>query len=124
MNNNFALIIGAMKCGTTSLFYYLSEHPQVSAAEDKEPHFFSDDCTFTKGITWYQSLWEWKPEHRIALEASTTYAMQPKYPNAAQRIAQLENAQFRFIYIMRHPFARIESHVRHLLAEGLLTRPK
>lgn len=118
MNNNFALIIGAMKCGTTSLFYYLSEHPQIAAAKNKEPQFFSYDHNLAKGMAWYQSIWDWQPENHIALEASTTYTMQPKYANVAERIAQVKDAKFRFIYIMRHPFARIESHMRHLLFGG------
>ncbi len=43
MINNFALIIGAMKCGTTSLFSYLAQHPEISACQPKEPDFFSYD---------------------------------------------------------------------------------
>lgn len=122
--NNFALIIGAMKCGTTSLFYYLSEHPQISAAKDKESFFFAEDHKYARGLDWYRSLWDWKPEHKIAIEASTGYAMYPRYPNVAERIAQVDNANFRFIYIMRHPFFRIESHIVHLLSDGLLRKPE
>lgn len=115
--DNFALIIGAMKCGTSSLFYYLSEHPQIAAAKDKEPHFFSYKDNFSEGIDWYRHLWNWKSEHHIALEASTTYTMHPKYGNVAARISSIKDANFKFIYIVRHPFARIESHIRHLLSE-------
>jgi Sulfotransferase domain len=117
-NVKFALIIGAMKCGTTSLFHYLAEHPEVAPVKDKEPHFFSEDYNFSKGINWYRSLWDLNADRRIALEASTTYTMQPKYPNVAERIAQVRNAEFQFIYIMRNPFIRIESHIRHLLSGG------
>jgi hypothetical protein len=35
-----SLIIGAMKCGTTSLYSYLSEHPEVLMSSVKEPNFF------------------------------------------------------------------------------------
>ncbi|MDY6782467.1 MAG: sulfotransferase [Cyanobacteriota bacterium] len=118
MNNNFALIIGAMKCGTTSLFHYLAEHPQITAASDKEPHFFSEESNSEKKLDKYRSLWQWQPEHRVALEASTTYTMHPKYEDVPERIARVKDADFRFIYIMRHPFLRVESHIRHLLAEG------
>ncbi len=120
--NNFALIIGAMKAGTTSLFYYLSEHPQIAACREKEPYFFAKEDTFNRGMNWYQSLWDWKPEHQIAIEASTTYTMQPKYLNVPERIAKIKGAEFRFIYIIRNPFSRIESHIRHLLARGLLDK--
>jgi hypothetical protein len=36
-------IIGAPKCGTTSLYYYLNTHPDVFMPDPKEPHFFADD---------------------------------------------------------------------------------
>jgi hypothetical protein len=120
--SKFVLIIGAMKCGTSSLFHYLAEHPEVAASQDKEPHFFSYDDRFKKGIKWYRKLWQWEPENTIAMEASTTYAMNPKYPNVIDHINELtnelENADFRFIYIMRHPFTRIKSHMIHLLSGG------
>lgn len=35
------LIIGAAKAGTTSLHYYLSQHPQVYMSSVKEPRFFA-----------------------------------------------------------------------------------
>ena len=37
----YALIIGAMKCATTSLFAYLAEHPAIAPSTVKEPEFFS-----------------------------------------------------------------------------------
>ncbi|MEO0377749.1 MAG: hypothetical protein AAF329_24750 [Cyanobacteria bacterium P01_A01_bin.17] len=54
MINAFALIIGAMKCGTTSLFHYLAEHPQVSPSRNKEPFFFCDDRRYQQGLQRYQ----------------------------------------------------------------------
>ena len=35
------LIIGASKCGTTSLYYYLKQHPEISFSDLKEPKYFS-----------------------------------------------------------------------------------
>jgi hypothetical protein len=36
-------LVGAPKCGTTSLYYYLREHPEVYIPELKEPHFFAQE---------------------------------------------------------------------------------
>ncbi|XRO76582.1 sulfotransferase [Methanocaldococcus sp. 10A] len=36
-------IVGAPKCGTTSLHYYLSQHPEIFMSEPKEPHYFCKD---------------------------------------------------------------------------------
>ena len=37
------LIIGAMKCGTTSLHDYLGKHPDIYTTTKKELHFFTDE---------------------------------------------------------------------------------
>ena len=120
MINNFALIIGAMKCGTTSLFSYLAQHPQIAACRKKETFFFSADGCWNRGFDWYRSLWDWDSTiHRIALEASVDYTRVPTYPNAAERIATLaDKVNFKFIYIMRNPLDRIESHYTHGLAQN------
>ena len=109
-----------MKCGTTSLFSYLAEHPQISACSKKETFFFSADSCWSRGFEWYQSLWDWNPnEHKIALEASVDYTRIPTYPNAAERISTLKGqANFKFIYLMRNPLDRIESHYTHGQAAG------
>lgn len=118
--DSFALIIGAMRSGTTSLFYYLSEHPEIAPAREKEPLFFCDDDKLGWGLDWYESLWDWNPSvHSYALEASSNYTMQPDWPNTAERIARYAgDRQFRFIYILRNPVKRIESHVSFLLSSG------
>ena len=47
------LIIGAQKGGTTSLYNYLIEHPNILAARKKEVHFF--DQHSQRGVSWYRS---------------------------------------------------------------------
>ena len=119
--DNFALIIGAMKCGTTSLFNILAQHPQVSPCFYKEPAFFSFNNRFSKGIEYYQSLWNWNPSsHKVALEASTAYTKTHRTDfNTAENIAKFKDrANFKFIYILRNPIDRIESECNHLIASG------
>lgn len=113
--DRFALIIGAMKSGTTSLFEYLSAHPQIAPCRVKEPNFFSQDTAWADGIEAYRSLWDWQPgAHQFALEASTTYSMSPMRPGVVERIASVPHAEFRFLYLMRDPVKRIESHLSHI----------
>lgn len=119
--DSFVLIVGAMKCGTTSLFEYLAQHPQIAPCREKEPNFFTDDRNWARGMDWYRGLWDYEPGvHTRALEASTHYTKIPRFPNAAERIATVK-ADFRFIYVMRHPLQRIESHYFHGLASGWAT---
>ena len=118
MIDNFALIIGAMKCGTTSLFSYLAQHPQIAACTKKEPCFFSTNRNWSKGFEWYCNLWNWdRNQHKIALESSTSYTRIPKYLNASERIATIDK-NFKFIYIIRNPLDRIESHYTYGRAYG------
>lgn len=118
MIDNFALIIGAMKCGTTSLFSYLAQHPQISPCSEKEPNFFSKDLNWSKGFNWYQSLWDLdSTEHKFAMEASVNYTKvhNHHYIHTTDRILSLkeQGIDFKFIYIMRNPLDRIESHYSH-----------
>lgn len=124
MIGNFALIIGAMRCGTTSLFTYLAQHPEVAPSTPKEPDFFANDGNWGKGFEWYQTLWDWDPhKHTIALEASTNYTKIPGLPNAAERIATIK-ADFRFIYVLRDPIERIESQYAHAVMHGKAAIPE
>jgi len=114
----FAVIIGAMKAGSTTLFRRLSQHPEIAASRIKEPDFFSKGEGWRDGLAAYRALWDWDAaRNRVALEASTSYTMQPFFPDVAPRIEQA-GGDFRFIYILRHPIDRIESHRRHDIAHA------
>ena len=112
---SFALIIGAMKSGTTSLFGHLSQHPAICASRVKEVGFFAFPEKWEMGADWYASFFDYDPlKHRFALEASTDYTKRPYCHDVVARLRQLAGSQYRFIYIMRNPLRRIESHARHL----------
>ena len=49
-------IIGAMKSGTTSLHHYLAEHQRIFMSELKEPGYFVEELTWSRGRDWYLSL--------------------------------------------------------------------
>ena len=49
-------IIGAMKCGTSTLQAQLARQDGVFMTTPKEPNFFSDDDIFAKGRAWYEGL--------------------------------------------------------------------
>jgi len=113
---NFALIIGAMKCGTTSLYNYLAQHPEIASCHIKEVDFFNNQSRYDKGFDFYQNLWKWNADvHKYALEATPGYTRvsHPDYLNSAENIYQTQqdnNVRFKFIYILRDPIDRLESH--------------
>ena len=53
MNGPDFLIIGAMKCGTTTLQAQLALQEGVFMTTPKEPNFFSDDDVYARGLDWY-----------------------------------------------------------------------
>lgn len=113
--DQLAIIIGAMKSGTTSLFNYLAQHPEVCESRIKEPGFFAFDDEWSKGPAHYFDLWSFDPRHhKLALEATTQYTIRPLIEGVPERMASLGGVRFKFIYVMRHPLRRIESELRHL----------
>jgi len=110
----YALIIGAMKAGTTTLFDHLAAHPEVAPSHPKEPGFFAFDEFYSKGRDHYHSLFEFRPdEHKIRLDGSTDYAKSPYCGDVPARIKAF-SGEFRLIYSLRHPLRRIESHAQHV----------
>jgi hypothetical protein len=105
------VVIGAPKCGTTSLNFYLSLHPDIHMAYPKEPCFFLDGPEFpgrwAKGVEWYRGLF--RTDKKICGEASAAYALFPSVQNVPERMAQVV-PKAKLIYLVREPFARMESH--------------
>lgn len=104
-----------MKSGTTSLFKYLSTHPEILACEKKEPHFFSKHYATPGAQSQYLKMFEGVGGQKYLLEASTSYTKFPVYEGVAERIHAL-SPDARIIYLMRDPFERIVSQYRHAVA--------
>lgn len=120
-SDRYALIIGSMKCATTSLFSYLAEHPAICPASIKEPEFFSRHQGHRREIARYEDLWDFDPErHRYAMEASTGYTKFAEMGVAAAIHAH--GLRPRLIYILRDPFERIESHYNFMLQDPVWRR--
>jgi hypothetical protein len=124
------LIIGAAKSGTTSLWYYLHQHPQIYFAPIKEPRFFAfegesvhfrgpgDDKWGREVVsTWdqYQALFRPPAHVRRIGEASNVYLYLAS--TAAPRIAA-RLPQAKLLAILRHPVDRAYSNFLMLRGEG------
>ena len=71
------IIIGGMKCGTTSMYNYLVQHPDVASQYEKESFFFSR--YYDKGIAWYTEQLS-KKNGQILGDGSTDYFHFPEVP--------------------------------------------
>lgn len=114
------LIIGAMKSGTTALYYYLGQHPQIYVSPVKEPDFFcfegrgSLDSEAVTQIESYQALFKGVSDEKAIGEASHCYLYEPK---AVDRIKYyLPDAKL--IAILRNPIDRAHSHFLHAVRSG------
>jgi hypothetical protein len=103
------LIIGAAKCGTTSLHHYLDQHPDVSMASrgpgSKEMRYF-DDPDWEEKRDWYESHFDGAP---VRGESTPRYTYFPHVTGVPERIHALV-PDAKLIYLVRDPVDRIVSH--------------
>ncbi|MGB3511941.1 MAG: sulfotransferase [Microcoleaceae cyanobacterium] len=136
MNLPNFLILGAAKSGTSSLWSYLKQHPQVFMSKPKEPNFFvfegaklppysgpRDDKTLMRKLYQdtitdfdsYQALFQDVKQAKAIGEASVRYLY---FPQAAENIKKYLS-EAKMIIMLRNPVDRLYSHyvmnVRHLL---------
>lgn len=115
-------IIGAMKSGTTSLYRWLESQPEVWLPGVKEPHFFSREAVWRRGISWYASLFADAPPGCLTGEASASYTSAAYAAIAARRLAEvLPDAKL--VFLARHPIERLRSHYRHEVQRGRERQP-
>ena len=109
------IIIGAQKCGTTSLHHYLSLHPEILMTHKKELRFFVDGLNWHKGVKWYKS--HFTGEAKIYGESSPVYTNYPESDKVPERIFALVPT-VKLIYIVRDPIERIISQYIHRIENG------
>lgn len=110
------LIIGSARSGTTSLHYYLSQHPQISMSRPKEVNFFSHDDLFARGPEWYAGHFPGVGPHFG--ESSPKYTVYPHIGGVPRRIAGLL-PEVKLIYLLRDPVERVVSRYLHDWSLGL-----
>jgi Sulfotransferase domain len=120
-------VIGAAKCGTTSLAAYLAQHPEIHVSPVKEPRFFAraeSGHPFpgrrVGSRAEYEALFDSDAPARG--EASAAYSQHPRRAGVAARIRELI-PDARFIYLVGDPIRRVESHYVQTVAEEGEERP-
>ena len=114
------IIIGAMKCGTSTLAAQLGAQPGIFMTTPKEPNFFSDDAVYARGMGWYEGLFDSAAPGDFRGEASTHYTKLPDYPETLPRLRAAGEATPRLIYLIRNPLDRLVSHYIHEWTQGVI----
>ncbi len=104
------IVIGAQKCGTSSLHFYLNSHPDICMSVEKELQFFSRDDRWSRGAGWYRKRLTAAHDGRATLfgESSPQYTWYPFGPDVPQRMHSLV-PDAKLIYIVRDPIERLLS---------------
>jgi hypothetical protein len=114
------LIIGAQRSGTTSLFNYLVQHPEVLPPLGKEIHYF--DLHYGRGLSWYRGRFPYARRLRrgaITLDASPYYLIHPLAPERAARLLP----GVKLVALLRNPVDRALSHYQHEVRDGRESLP-
>lgn len=110
------IIIGAAKCGTTTLFDILAEHPEIAVPKVKELHYFNvkrNDYSSEE----YFSNFRIDQLSRITLESTPAYLR--NYREVPERIVRFPySKKYKFIVLTRDPLERAYSHYLHMVRKG------
>lgn len=111
-----ALIVGAQRAGTTSLFRYLAQHPAIATPIRKEVHYFDSEENWTRGERWYRAHFPRRADvpGRVVLEGTPAYMYRPDA--AARMRALLPDAKL--VAILRDPVERALSNWKLVAAWG------
>jgi hypothetical protein len=115
------LIVGGLKCGTTSLHHYLNLHPQIAMSRPKELNFFVAELNWDLGQEWYASHFD--RDAPVRGESSPHYTNLPRFSGVAARMHEVLGGRAQIIYMVRNPIERILSHYFHNVGGGYETRP-
>lgn len=107
------IIIGARKAGTTSLFEYLKQHPDVKMARESELNFFSSH--YYRSKLYYRSFFPLKTDNRITGERSTYYLIHPHVPKRIKK----DIPHAKIIVLLRDQVKR--AHSQYQMNKGIDT---
>lgn len=113
------IIIGGLKCGTTSIHHYLGLHPDIHTSKPKELNFFAAEQNWDLGMDWYRGRFD--NRFKVNGESSPHYTNRPRFNGVAERIHQ-HIPDVKLIYMVRDPIKRILSHWVHATGAGYETR--
>jgi hypothetical protein len=113
-------VLGAGKCGTTTLHGLLAAHPHIFMTKEKEPRFFDDDTYYSRGLDRYLcDHFRGAAGFKARGEATPLYLASGR--KVRDRIRRDLGKELRFVVILRDPVKRAWSHYLHQCCNGVET---
>jgi hypothetical protein len=126
------IVIGAPKSGTTSLYFYLRQHPDIYLPKTKELHYFSfpelgiassgpGDAEALSGLC--QTIEQYKAQYQEVTNQSAIGDISPSYlyySSSAKKIFDTLG-MVKIIVLVRNPVDKAYSQYMHMVREGLET---
>jgi hypothetical protein len=109
------IIIGGLKCGTTSIHHYLGLHPEIQMTKPKELNFFVEELNWDLGMDWYRARFD--DRFAVRGESSPHYTNLPRFSGVAERIER-HCPDAKLLYMVRDPINRVLSHWVHATGAG------
>lgn len=107
------IIAGAPKSGSSSLWQYLRQHPDIFFPLQKELFFF--DFNFEKGLEWYEAFFDAQQNERAIGEATVWYMRWNGVPEKMNKVLP----GVKLIFLLRHPVDRAYSNWCHEKRDGI-----
>ena len=108
------VVIGAQKCGTSGLHFYLGMHPEITMSTPKELNFFIQERNWQRGLEWYREHFD--PSSPVRGESSPNYTTYPHHLGVAERMREVV-PDAKLIFLVRDPIERIAAHWVHNYAK-------
>jgi len=114
------LLAGAPKCGTTSMYYYLKQHPDIFLSEHKEPNYFAKDIIMPhnpikNNKKAYENLFKNAKNEKIIGEGSTMYF----YSEVAAKEIKKNLGKIKILIMLRNPIDMMYSQHSQKVYEGI-----
>ena len=106
------LVIGGMKCGTTTFYHDLKSHPNVFLAPKESSVLIKSEKNIL--LSEYSKLFKNSSTKHMCGEVSTEYSMLPQHDGVPSAAARLHRHPIKIIYLLRNPVDRTVSHHFHM----------
>jgi hypothetical protein len=125
LNKKYLIIAGSTKCGTGSLFNYLSDHPSVCGSNLKETRYFFESNRYSLPARYsfkrsqlenYYSYFNHCENLPYRLEATPDYLYSPSAP----KDIKTSLSDVKIIFILRNPIDRLVSWYQFAIQQDLI----